>query len=102
MILKFRAKIDYKNSQNELIFSENLASAMEDLSIIDNNLAEDIQLHRVVSVSTSIAPFISSPLGLIPKHDGGFRQIYHLLHPKEKSVNEHILDGAGKLRYTRF
>ncbi len=102
MILRFGAEIGYKGPQNVLILSENLASAMEDPSIIDNKLAEDIQLRRVVSVPTPIAPFISSPLGLVSKHDGGIRRIYHLSHPKEKSVNDHIPDGARELRYTRF
>ncbi len=73
MILRFGTEIGYKGPQNVLILSENLASAMENPSIIDNKLAEDIQLHRVVSVPTSIASFISSPLGLIPKYDGSFR-----------------------------
>ncbi len=102
MILRFGAEIGYKGPQNVLILSENLASAIEDPSIINNKLAEDIQLRRVISVPTPIAPFISSPLGLVPKYDGGFRQIHHLSHPKGKSVNDHIPDGAGELRYTRF
>ncbi len=102
MILRFGAEIGYKGPQNVLILLENLASAMEDPSIINNKLAKDIQLCRVVSGPTPIVPFISSPLGLVPKHDGGFRRIHHLSHPKEKSVNDHILDGVGELRYIRF
>lgn len=42
MILRFGAEIGYKGPQNLLIFSENLASAMEDPSIIDNKLVENI------------------------------------------------------------
>lgn len=50
-------------------------------------------------------PYRSSYL-ITPKpcsqYDKNFRQIYHLLHPKEKSINDHILDEVGELRYTRF
>lgn len=102
MILRFEAEIGYKGPQNVLILLENLASAIEDPSIIDNKLVEDIQLRRVVFVPTPIASFISSPLDLIPKHNGGFRQIHYLSHPKKKSVNDHISDGADELRYTWF
>ena len=34
--------------------------------------------------------FISSPLGLVPKSDGGWRRIYDLSFPKGKSVNNRI------------
>lgn len=73
MILRFGAEIGYKGPQNVLILLENLVLAMENPFIIDNKLAEDIQLCQVVSVPTSITPFISSPLGLVPKYDGSFR-----------------------------
>lgn len=46
--------------------------------------------------------FILSPLGLVSKHDGGFRRIHHLSHPRGHSVNDHIPDKAGELRYRRF
>lgn len=38
----------------------------------------------------------------MPKHDGGLRRIHHLSYPRGQSVNDHIPDGAGELRYTRF
>lgn len=71
---------------------------MENPSIIDNKLKEDLHLRRIVHISTPPTPFISSPLGLIPKQNGGFKQIYHLSHPKGGSVNNYIPDGAGELR----
>lgn len=42
IIPRFGAKIDYKNPQNIFILLENLALAIEDLSIIDNKLRENI------------------------------------------------------------
>lgn len=102
MILRFGTEIGYKGPQDVLILSENLAPAIGDPSIIDNKLEEDLHLQYVVHVPTPLTPFISSPLGLVPKHDGGFRRIHHLFHPKGRSVNDRIPDGAGELRYTRF
>lgn len=102
IILRFGAEIGYKGPQDVLILSENLVSVMKNPSIIDNKLEEDFQLCRVVHVPTSSTPFISSPLSLVSKYDGGFRQIHHLSHPKGRSVNNRIPDGEGELRYTRF
>ncbi len=46
--------------------------------------------------------FICSPLGLVPKHDGGWRKIHYPLHSHGESVNNNIPDGVGEMRYTRF
>lgn len=58
-------------------------------------LAADIQkqldhdrLTRLPSPPSS--RFISSPLGLIPKADGGWRRIHDLSYPQGYSVNNHI------------
>ena len=45
---------------------------------------------------------ISSPLGLVPKSNGGFRRIHHLSHPKGRSVNCNIPKDWGALEYTCF
>lgn len=55
-----------------------LPSALLDPEIIDNKLAHDLKLGRVVEVGNPTCPFISSSLGLVRKHDGGFRKIHHL------------------------
>lgn len=49
-------------------------------------------------------PFISSPLGLVPKADGGWRLIHDLSYPKRKfiSVNSYIPEERGTLEYTTF
>ncbi len=47
-------------------------------------------------------PFICSPLGLVPKHDGGWRSIHHLSHRHGESGNDYIPDGVGEVKYTRF
>ena len=47
-------------------------------------------------------PFISSPLGLILKHDGNFWRIHYLSYPIGRLVYNLISDGVGKLRYSKF
>lgn len=51
MILRFGVEIGYKGPRDVLILSKNLASAMEDPSIIDSKLEEDIHLQRVAPVA---------------------------------------------------
>ena len=102
MILRFGAELGYESPLNTFILLDNLASALRDPLIIDKKLTEDPALGQVVKVGKPILSFICLPLGLLPKHDGGWRKIYHPSHPWGESVNDHIPDGAEKLRYTRF
>lgn len=53
-------------------------------------------------ITTPWKNFISSPLGLVPKPDGGWRRIHHLSFPKGLSVNCHIPEEWGSLEYTTF
>ncbi len=46
--------------------------------------------------------YIASPLGLIPKHDGGWRRIHDLSCPKGHSVNDFIPKEWGSLEYATF
>ncbi len=102
MIIRFGVELGYEGPTDAFILSENLASTLEDTEIIDNKLRNDLALQRVVEVKAPAPPFISSPLGLVPKHDGGWRKIHHLSHLRGHSVNSQIPDGAGEMRYTRF
>lgn len=101
MILRFGAQLDYKGPE-AFILSKNLASALVDTGIIDKKLANDLRCRRVEELTNPTLPFISTPLGLVPKHSGGWRKIHHLSHPVGCSVNDHTPDGAGEMRYTRF
>ncbi len=102
MIIRFGVELSYEGPTDAFILSENLASALEDTEIIDNKLRDDLALQRVVKVKAPAPLFISCPLGLVPKQDGGWRKIHHLSHPRVHSVNDHIPDGAGEIRYTCF
>lgn len=80
------------------MLSRNLKSAELDPNTIENQLESDLARGRVSQVQP-IKPFISSPLGLVPKTDKGWRRIHHLSHPPSASVNDHIPPAYGALNY---
>ena len=102
MILRFGTELGYKGPLDAFIILDNFASALKDPPIINKKLTEDLALGRVVEVEKPTSPFICSLWGLVPKHDGGWRKIHHLSHPRVESVNDHIPDGVWELRYTCF
>ncbi len=102
MILRFGAKLDYEGPLNAFILSDNLVSAIKDPAIIEKKLKEDLAPGYMSAVQQPRLPFICSSLGLVPKHDGGWRRIHHLSHPRGESVNDYIPDGACEMRYTSF
>ena len=85
---------------NIQILSSNLPSALIDPSVIDHKLAQDLSMGRVIDITDPTSPFMSSPLGLVPKHDGSLQRIHHLSYPSWRSVNDHIADEASALSYT--
>ena len=82
MILRFAAKLGYESLLNAFILLDNLTSALKDPPIIDKKLIEDLELGRMVEVKKPTPPFICSSLVLVPKHDGGWRRIHYLSHPR--------------------
>ena len=46
--------------------------------------------------------YICSPLGLVPKHNGGWRRIHDLSFPVKHSVNHYIDEAWGQLEYVTF
>ena len=81
------------------MLSKNLLSADEDPATITTQLQKDLVLQRV-SLHSSASPFCSSPLGLVPKGDGGWRRIHHLSYPHGDSVNDWIPESYGNIVYT--
>lgn len=53
-----------------------------------------------MEIINPIFPFISSPLGFVSKHDGGFWKIHHLSYLKGSLINDHITKKAFILLYT--
>lgn len=99
MLLRFGCLLGYMGPE-ALILSSNLPSALIDQAVIDKKLAEDLHTKRVEEIINPTLPFISSPLILVPKHDGGLRRIHHLSYPRGSSVNDYIADEASSLSYT--
>lgn len=98
-ILTYGAQIGYTGPQVH-ITSKNLNSASEAPNTITSQLQADLMLGRV-SPCHNTFPFISSPLGLVPKSDGGWRRIHHLSHPPGRSVNDGIPTEFATLAYTQ-
>ena len=79
----------------------NLPSAYQQPSILDSALAQDCKEGRI------LGPFNTPPLpnfrcsgrGLVPKHDGGWRIIYHLSAPHGNSINDYINSETYSLSY---
>jgi hypothetical protein len=97
-ILQFGTLVGYEGPDS-LIISKNQESVYLAPEIIDVKLRDDLAVGRIVPASQT-SPFISSPLGLVPKHDGGFRRIHNLSHPGKKSVNANICDDYSSLDYS--
>lgn len=81
--------------------SRNLCTARFAPEIIQGKIQQDLHLRRV-SPSSGRPPFMCSPLGLVLKHDGGWRRIHNLSHPRGTSINDHIPKEYGTLDYTNI
>jgi hypothetical protein len=97
-ILTFGARIGYTGSQ-KLMLSKNLSSANKDPATITTQLQKDWDLQRV-SLHSGVSPFCSSPLGLVPKGDGGWRRIHTSCTRNGDSVNDWIPESYGNMVYT--
>ena len=66
-------------------------------------MSQEIKLGRIGGPYTQppCQPFISSPIGLVPKRNpGSFRLIHHLSHPNASSVNDGIPQELRTVQYT--
>ena len=72
--------------------ANNLVSAYQHPTTIDATLKKECQLGRILGPFQypPLPNFRTSGLGLVPKHDGGWRIIYHLFAPPYKSINDFI------------
>jgi hypothetical protein len=64
-----------------------------------DKIRSDLAQGRIQIVNNPTQVVIS-PLGLVPKHDGGWRRIHDLPWPEGKSVNDSIPDEASAITYT--
>ena len=101
-ILRKGAKIGYRGP-NLTHRNTNHHSATEAPEILSSDLQKQLHHDRLVKVDPATeAPFVCSPLGLVPKHDGGWRRIHDLSFPPGNSVNDGIPQEWGSLEYTTF
>ena len=93
------AKVGYRGLFRFQLF-QSYPSALSAPDILIKDLQKQQYYNRLTRVgSNPLYPFISSPLGLVPKSDGGWRRIYDLSYPRGKSVNDGIPDDFGALEY---
>ena len=72
--------------------AKNLPSAFQQPSVIDATLQKECEAGRILGPfpTPPLPNFRTSGLGLVPKHDGGWRIIYHLSAPTTDSINDFI------------
>lgn len=101
-ILRKGAKIGYRGPPLAHR-NQNHRSALDSPDILSSDLHKQLQHHRLTMVDADTEPqFVCSPLGLVPKHDGGWRRIHDLSFPYGDSVNDGIPQSWGSLEYTTF
>ena len=81
--------------------SRNLHSAYQNPTTLDAVIAEERKLGRFLGPFNQppLLSFRSSGLGLVPKHDGGWRFICHLSAPHGSSINDYIDPESFSLTY---
>ena len=81
--------------------SNNLPSSFQNPNILDTNIAEECRMGRMLGPfqAPPLPNFRCSGLGLVPKHDGGWRAIYHLSAPYGSSINDFINPNDYTLSY---
>jgi hypothetical protein len=86
------------------VTSKNLKSAIEN----QDELLE--RVHKEISMGRILGPFLEmpisnlhiSPVGLIPKSDGGWRMITHLSYPTSCGINDFIDPELCTVQYASF
>lgn len=99
-IIEFGCRIGYEGPER-LLLAENMASAEDDPETMEIKLKSDLKLRRVLPCPP-LRPFVSSPLGFIPKTDGTFRKIHNLSAPAGRSTNDGIPEEYRSIGYPYF
>lgn len=102
LITKHGARVGYAGPHRYLL-NKSHPSALEAPQILTQDLQKQRAHDRITKLDdVPEPPFISSPLGLVPKHDGGWRRIHDLSYPHGQSVNNSIPQEHGSLEYVTF
>ncbi len=98
-IIKRGAKIGYIDPRVFRI-GANHTSANEAPTILTADVNKQLQADRLTVLTPPLPEFyVCSPLGLVSKHDGGWRRIHDLSSPKNISVNDGIPRHRETLEY---
>lgn len=82
--------------------SKNHNSALKHREVIENHIQKSLNLRRIAGPFSTppFTPFVSSPLGVVPKSEPGkFRIIHDLSYPKDNSVNINIPKENSAVQY---
>ena len=98
--LRHGCTIGYTGPQFTYLAS-NLQSAYQQPEVIDTTLKDECEAGRILGPfdEPPLPNFRPSGLGLVPKHDGGWRIIYHLSAPFAQSINDFIDSQLYSLSY---
>lgn len=93
------AKLGYQDPERFEV-NQNHASVKEAPDILAKDIKRQMKAGRLLILTAPLpTKHFSSPLGLVPKHDGGWRRIHDLSYPAGASVNEGIPKDWGALEY---
>jgi hypothetical protein len=99
-ILDYGTLLGYEGPDQQIL-SPNHATVNISPNDIESKLQLDLAMNRIVKVSVNPSErFMSSPLGLVSKHDGSLRRIHDLSYPHRSSVNTYIDPSYAALKYT--
>ena len=98
--LQHGCTIGYNGSQFANL-AKNLTSAHQQPEVIDAALKKECEAGRILGPfpTPPLSNFRTSGLGLVPKHDGGWRVIHHLFAPIGLSINDFIDSNTYSLSY---
>lgn len=86
------------------VFSKNLKSAMEHHDDLMDKINKEIKLGRIMGPfdQLPISNLHISPVGIVPKSDGGWRMITHLSYPSDRGINDFIDPDLCTVQYASF
>lgn len=96
-------RLQYQGPRHSVI-CKNLMSAKQHPKELNEKIEKEIQLGRMAGPfkAMPIPNLRISPIGLVPKSDGGWRLITHLSHPPSESVNDYIDQTKISVHYSTF
>jgi hypothetical protein len=86
------------------VFCKNLISAFEHPHVLQDKIDKEVLEGRMAGPFDypPVHNLHVSPIGVVPKSDGGWRMITHLSYPPSISINNHIDPVHTSVNYTSF